>query len=498
MSGKGLRSRANPHGPNPVAGTSNEYIAALLPGTLSAIDVPDEPTLERYTSTVYAVTPYTAATRFAPAGVPAATAIPRVVGDSSPIKYVFYIIRENRTYDQVFGDVARGNGDANLAIFGDSITPNHHRLAEQFVLLDNLYATGGNSGDGHQWLTQANESDYAMWGFSGRSYPFNGTDPIAPASGGFLWDAALEAGRSVMIFGEYAGNAQGSAFGNRLENLAAYREGRDFSSLIKQTAPNKRVDSLLAHEYPGWSLSIPDVVRARLFLARLEGWQKAGNMPDLVIVHLPSDHTNGTSPRTTTPAAHVADNDLALGQVVEGLTRSPFWPAMAIFVVEDDAQAGVDHVDGHRTVALAISPWIRRGSLDHTWYAHQSIVKTIELMLGLRPLSVFDLTATPLSASFLSPAARPDPTPYVAVQPKQSIYEANPAVTGLLGPARAAAIRSARMNFRDFDAAPTDELNRILWHTARGWQTPYPGVKTSLFFPLSVDLADEERETTED
>jgi hypothetical protein len=427
------------------------------------------------------------------AGV-AARPVPERPGEPSSIEHVVYIVKENRTYDQVLGDLPKGDGDASLTIFGDSITPNHHRLADEFVVLDNFYATGGNSGDGHQWLTQANETDYAMWGFSGRSYPFNGTDPIAPAWGGFIWDAALEAGRSVMIFGEYAGNYQGQGFGNRLENLAAYRAGRDFAPRINQIAPNSRVNSLLAHEYPGWSLSIPDVVRTRLFLKRLEGWEKDGTMPNLVIVHLPSDHTNGTSPRTTTPAAHLADNDLALGQMVEGLSHSQFWKSMAIFVVEDDAQAGVDHVDGHRTVALMASPFIRRGSVDHTWYALQSVVKTIELMLGLRPLSVFDLTATAMSASFMGPNEVPDVRPYAALVPKQSIYEANPPVTALRGPAREAAERSMKMNFKDYDAAPTDELNRILWHDARGWDTPYPGVKQSLFFPMSVDLADEERE----
>jgi hypothetical protein len=469
-------------------------------GAVNVIPVPGEAELAAYTVAVAA----NAGLRLASGSgerllLPARTgiaarAVPERPGEPSAIDHVVYIIKENRTYDQLFGDIAKGNGDPSLTIYGDSISTNHHRLAEQFVLLDNFYATGGNSGDGHQWVTQANESDYAMWGFTGRSYPFNGTDPIAPVWGGFLWDAALAAGKSVMIFGEYAGNFRDPALGNRVKNLAAFRAGESFAGRIHQVAPNRRVDSLLAHEYPGWSLAIPDVVRAQLFAARLAGWERDGDMPNLVIVHLPSDHTSGTSPGTATPAAYVADNDLALGRVVDGLSHSRFWPSMAIFVVEDDAQAGVDHVDGHRTVALAISPYIRRGSVDHTFYAQQSILKTIELMLGLHPMSVFDLTASSLTASFLGPGARPDLTPYTAVEPKQSIYEVNPPASALRGPARAAALASTRMDFANVDAAPTETLNRILWHVAKGWETPYPEVRHSVFFPMSLDLADEERE----
>jgi YVTN family beta-propeller protein len=420
-------------------------------------------------------------------------AVPERSGEPSPIEHVVFIVKENRTYDQVFGDLGKGNSDPSLCIYGQAVTPNQHRLASQFVLLDNFYATGGNSGDGHQWLTQANETDYAMWAFTGRSYPFEGSDPIAPAAAGFLWTAAREAGRTVTIFGEYAGTFAPPGFPDRVKNLEAWRSGDDFKGRIHHTAPNRSVDALLAHEYPGYGLNIPDVVRAGIFLAHLREWQQAGTMPHLVLIQLCSDHTGGTRAGYSTPAACVADNDLAVGRIVAGLSHSPFWPKMAIFVVEDDAQGGVDHVDGHRTVALAISPYIMRGSVDSTMYAQQSMLKTIELMLGLRPLSVFDLTATAMSASFLAPGAKPDLTPYEAVEPQQSIYELNPQTTSLLGPARDAALQSARMDFRTPDAAPSEALNRILWHTAKGWQTPYPDVKRSLFFPMAVDLADSQR-----
>ncbi len=469
-------------------------------GSVNVIPVPGEAELAAYTVAVashagLALAEGSGERLLLPArtGV-AARAVPERPGESSRIDHVVFIIKENRTYDQVLGDVAKGNGDPDLAIFGGAITPNHHRLADQFVLFDNFFATGGNSGDGHQWLTQANETDYAMWGFSGRSYPFDGTDPIAPAWGGFLWDAALGAGRSVLVFGEYAGSFSSRGFPSRIENLASWRAGEPLKKEIHQVAPNRRLDTVLAPEFPGFGGIIPDVVRARIFLARLEEWNRAGAMPDLVIVQLPSDHTSGTTPGWNTPAACLADNDWALGQIVEGLSSSRFWSSMAIFVVEDDAQNGVDHVDGHRTVALAVSPFIRRGTVDHTWYAQQSMVKTIELMLGLRPMSLFDLTAPSMSASFIGPDEQPDYAPYAAVEPGQSIYEVNPSATALRGPAREAALQSARMNFHEYDAAPSDALNRILWHTAKGWDTPYPGARRSLFFPMAADLADEARE----
>jgi hypothetical protein len=237
-------------------------------------------------------------------------------------------------------------------------------------------------------------------------------------------------------------------------------------------------------------------------LAHLRDWEQAGSMPDLVMAVLPNDHTVGTSPGWCTPRACVADNDWALGMIVEGLTRSRFWPTMAIFVVEDDAQNGVDHIDGHRTVALAISPYTRRGVVDSTFYSQPSMVKTIELILGLPAMSVFDLVATDMRASFIGPAERPDVTPYTALEPAVSLNEINQRVGAIRGPdaadRRRAALASARMRFDIPDAAPSDRLNRILWHDARGWSTPFPGVRQSLFFPMSRDLADDEREEREE
>jgi hypothetical protein len=249
-------------------------------------------------------------------------------------------------------------------------------------------------------------------------------------------------------------------------------------------------------------MTVPDIVKADIVLEHLREWETQHAMPNLVLIILPSDHTEGTDPGWCTPRACVADNDLALGTIVQGLSHSAFWKSMAIVVVEDDAQNGVDHIDGHRTVALVASPYARRGVIDPTFYAQPSMVKTIELMLGLPALSIFDLVATDMRASFIGPDESPNLAPYTALVPTQSLYEINQRVGSITGSRsverRRAAVASSRMNFRAPDAAPTERLNRILWHEARGWDTPYPTVKRSLFFPMAVDLEDDEREERPD
>jgi Phosphoesterase family len=412
-------------------------------------------------------------------------------GEASLIQHVVFIIKENRTYDQVFGDVARGNGDPSLVMFGEPVTRNLHRLANQFVLLDNFYATGGNSADGHQWLTQANETAYALWqGYEGRSYPFDGSDPIAPAKTGFLWDLALAARKTVRVCGEYAGIMDDSKLARRAELLARWNRGDDFSHEFHVTAPIQSLNRILSPRYPSYSTVIPDVIRAQLLIADIRDWDKSGSMPNLVMAALPSDHTAGASPEYSTPQAMVADNDLAVGQVVEALSHTRFWKNMAIFIVEDDAQNGVDHVDGHRTVALAVSPYIRRGAVDSTFYSHQSILKTIELMLGLPTLSLFDLISNDMRNAFQD---APDFTPYDAVKPSQSLFENNPPVAALHGLQRAAAVASRKMHWNMPDAAPSKKLNRILWGQIRGWSTPYPAPRSSVFAPLSLDIEDRDR-----
>jgi DNA-binding beta-propeller fold protein YncE len=427
-------------------------------------------------------------------------AVPARPGDASTIQHVVYIIRENRTFDQVLGDLDRGDRDSTLVMYGRDITPNTHALSQRYVTFDRMFASGGNSADGHQWLTQANETEYTLWPlYSGRSYPYDGSDPLAYSSGGFIWDAAASRNRTVAVLGEFAPERPDSGAPQRARLMEDYRArkagiGNAPFPVYRATSDIPSLDRVLVRDFPTWTLAVPDVVRAEMFLSYLKTWESAKSMPNLVIMQLPSNHTSGTAAGWCTPKACVADNDLALGQIVEGLSHSSFWPDMAIIVIEDDAQNGVDHVDGHRTVALAVSPYARRGVVDSTFYNSPSILKTIELMLGLPSLSMFDLVASDMRDAFIGPDEQPDFTPYQALEPKQSIFETNVRVGMLKGAQRDAAVASAKMRFDIPDAAPTEKLNRILWMDAKGWGTPYPKVRQSLFMPLSVDVDDDDRE----
>jgi phosphoesterase family protein len=396
--------------------------------------------------------------------------VPARMGEPSTIDHVVYIIKENRSYDQYFGSLGKGNGDPSLDIYDDDVIPNQRKLARDFVLLDNFYANGGNSADGHQWLTQAAETDYTYWpGYNGRSYPKNGDDPLAFAGSGFLWDHLASHHKTFADFGEYVGEMAGKNDNVRADFLDQYKKGDDFTGTFATKAPIARLNQFLMADYPAYGLRVPDVVRARIFLRHLKAWESAGTMPNLVMVQLPSDHTNGTSPGFSTPKACFADNDLAVGQVVDGISHSKFWKSTLILIVEDDAQDGLDHVDGHRTVALAVSPYTKHGAIDSTFYSQVSMVKTIELILGVPSMSIFDLIANDMRQSFQQ---APDITPYQAIEPAQSIYERNPDVKALDGQARLDAIASSKMNWREPDDVPTEELNEILWRNAK--ETEYP------------------------
>ena len=481
-------------------------------GSVNVIAMPSDAELAAYTVSVaqnnrLTLRSSSTAVSTGPRATIAARAVPERPGEPSLIDHVVFVIKENRTYDQVFGDIGKGASDSSLVIYGREVTPNAHAIAEQFVLLDHFFASGGNSADGHQWLTQANETEYPMWPlYFGRSYPSEGNDPLTYSSGGFLWETAQAKGKHVRVFGEYAPAASDSIPGVRARLLAQYRDSQPHSPAFFRQVLRKMYDTrseipsldrVLVREYPGWTQEVPDVVKADVFLEHIREWEANKAMPNLVMVVLPSDHTVGTTPGWCVPRACVADNDLALGRIAEGLTHSSFWKSMAILVVEDDAQNGVDHIDGHRTVALVASPFARRGAIDSTFYNQQSMVKTIELMLGLPALSVFDLVASGMGASFIEPGEQADATPFTALVPAQSIYETNQRVGAIVGPyaaeRRRAALASSRMRFDQPDAAPSDRLNRILWHDARGWGTTYPRVRRSLFVPLAVDISDEAR-----
>jgi YVTN family beta-propeller protein len=479
-------------------------------GAVNVIPVPSASELIAYSTAVAENDKLTLASSPA-APIPArrsvtAAAVPDQPGDPSLIDHVVFIVKENRTFDQVLGDLDRGSHDSSLVMYGQDVTPNTHALAREFVTLDHFFASGGNSADGHQWLTQANETEYPMWPlYYGRSYPSEDEDALTYSSGGFLWEAAAKKGKTVSVFGEYAPEIQHDSaevrrrmfeqYGANPDDYAAHREMLRARYRTRSRIPT--LDKVLVREYPGWTQEVPDVVKAGDILAHLADWERARSMPNLVMIILPNDHTVGTSAGWCVPKACVADNDFALGKVVDGLSHSRFWNDMAIFVVEDDAQDGVDHIDGHRTVALAISPYTRRGIVDSTFYTHPSMVKTIELMLGLPSMSIFDLVATDMRASFIRPGEQPNFAPYTVVRPTQSLLEVNQRVGSMQGAfareRRAAAAASSRMILDRPDEAPTDRLNRILWHDARGWNTPYPGARQAFFFPLAVNVADEDR-----
>lgn len=479
-----LLAREKRDGMKPELNIHRRYVHADR-GTVHIIPVPDEDELERYSIAVAEDNHLGLPGELMPSTAARANAVPRPIpahlGERSTIDHVVYIIKENRSYDQYFGSLGKGNGDPSLDLYQDDVIPNQRKLAREFVLLDNFFANGGNSADGHQWLTQAAETDYAYWpGYNGRSYPKNGDDPLAFAGSGFLWDHLVANHKTFADFGEYVGEMGGKNGDLRDKLLDEYKQGSDFVGTFHTKAPIAPLNQYLIPDFPSYGLKVPDVTRARIFLRHLKQWENAGTMPNLVMVQMPSDHTEGTTPGFSTPKACLADNDLAVGQIVEDISHSQFWKSTLILVVEDDAQDGLDHVDGHRTVALAISPYTKRGSIDSTFYSQVSMVKTIEMIFGVRPMSIFDLIANDMRASFQS---TPDLTPYQAVEPKQSIYERNPDLNALSGRKKDDAIASSKMDWQEPDDVPTEQLNAILWRNSAGTEYPVGKKHSAAFQP---------------
>jgi Phosphoesterase family len=472
-----LLARERRDGMKPELNIHRRYVHADR-GTVHVIPVPDADELSRYSIAVAENNHMYLGDDLQATGVlqakpnlnAKARPVPARPGEPSTIDHVVYIIKENRSYDQYFGSLGKGNGDPSLNMYGDDIIPNQRKLARDFVLLDNFYANGGNSADGHQWLTQAAETDYAYWpGYNGRSYPKNGDDPLAFAGSGFLWDHLAAHHKTFADFGEYVGEMGAKSGEFRAKLLDEYKQGSEFAGMFATEAPIARLNQYLIPDYPAYGLKVPDVVRARIFLRHLREWERADSMPNLVMIQLPSDHTEGTTPGFSSPKACLADNDLAVGQVVDGISHSKFWKSTLILIVEDDAQDGLDHVDGHRTVALAVSPYTQRGAIDSTFYSQVSMVKTIELILGVPPMSIFDMIANDMRQSFQQV---PNLAPYQAIEPAQSIYEPNPDVHVLNGQNKSDALASGKMNWQEPDDVPTEQLNRILWRNAKG--TEYP------------------------
>jgi len=463
--GKGIIPKANRYGPQPgrdAPTTVREYIGGLFRGTLSVIDLPGrerfEEQMKQYTAQAYRCMPR--AERIVNSAEFDRNPVPRKIGDPSPIKYCIYIIKENRTYDQILGDMPEGNGDPSLCLFPERVTPNHHQLAREFVLLDNFYVESEVSADGHEWTMGAYATDFVekSWPLSyGHNrhkkypYPAEGNFAIARPAGGYLWDRAREAGVSYFSFGEFINNGA-----------------------TPDQPGTSRVAVLQGHFdpwYRGFDMDYPDSKRADRFIAELNRFEREGAMPRLVVVRLPNDHTSGTSVGKPTPTAYMGDNDLALGRVVEAVTRSKFWPQTAIFVVEDDAQNGPDHVDAHRTLAYVISPYVKRASVDSTMYSTASMLRTMELILGLKPMSQFDASAMPMFRCF---QPKPDFRPYTARPVTVDLNEKN-AKTAWGNKL------SEQMDFTKEDVADDLLLNEVVWRSVRGPDSPMPAPKRAAF-----------------
>jgi YVTN family beta-propeller protein len=444
-------------------------------GSISIIDAPADADLARLTKEVNRNNrlAYSIAGLEKPRSEAAAVPVPERHGEPSVFKHVLYIIKENRTYDQVFGDIKEGNGDANLVMFGESVTPNHHSLVRQFTLLDNFYCSGVLSADGHSWADSAYVTDYLERAFGGftRSYPDDGKDALAFAPTGFLWNTALAHHKTFRNYGEFVLEQPYTPPGTKWVDVFNDHKNGTHKVPLTPKPSMKALEPYTHKTYPYFPLTAPDAIRADLFIADLAEFEKKGEMPNFLLMSLPCDHTEGTTPEFPTPRAMVADNDLALGRIVEAISHSQFWKDTCILVVEDDPQNGVDHVDGHRTVALAISPYTRRHFVDHTNYNQTGMVKTVELILGLPPMNQMDLSATAMRNCF---QAEPDLTPYKVVQAQIALDEMNPKVEKLTGKALYWAKKSLALNLEKADQADEDTFNRILWHSVRGYDAPYP------------------------
>jgi YVTN family beta-propeller protein len=456
--------------PRPVSQGKNTHD---LLSSVSIIDVPDDERLAKYTEEVNANNRlgYSLAGLEKPRPDAKPVPVPERHGEPSVFKHVTYVIKENRSYDQILGDLKEGNGDPELCLFGEDVTPNQHALVRQFALFDNFYCSGTLSATGHEWTNAAYVTDYLTKAFGGftRSYPVDGDDPLAFASSGFLWDNALARKKTFRNFGEFTRTtyAEGTTWAD------VYADYKNHTRKVKITVkPN--IEALTPYTqpgYPGFPLLTPDVYRAQVFLDELKTFERKDEMPDLVYVFLPANHSVGATPGFPTPRAMIADNDLALGRIVEAVSKSKFWKETCIFVVEDDPQFGFDHVDGHRSVLQVISPYTKRKHIDSINYNQTGVVKTMELILGLPPMNQLDLSATPIRACFQD---RPDLTPFAAVPNRVPLDEMNPPLHQLKGSALGWAKKSLELAFDEEDQADEETLNRILWHSVRGWNTPYP------------------------
>lgn len=463
--GKGFSSFPNPDGPNPAGKGQSvslhlgdavkprkvQYIGGgLMMGTMSIIPAPSQKLLAVYTQAVLNNTPYHKDSELATEGQQG-NPVPHKVGDPSPVKHVFYIIKENRTYDQVLSDIKEGNGDTSLLLFGERITPNQHAIAKEFVLLDNFYVDGEVSSDGHNWSMGAYATDYleknwpTSYGRRGGTEISSGHHPLGNTKNGYIWDQANRYDVSFRTYGEFADGGT--------PNIPVLKDhvSPTFASL------NQR---------------IRDTVRANQWIREFDSLVNANAVPQLNTIRLANDHTQGTAAGAPTPFAHVADNDLAVGMIVEHLSKSPLWKESVVFIVEDDAQNGPDHVDAHRTTAYIAGGYIKRGFTDHTMYSTSSMLRTMELILGLPPMTQFDAAATPMWRCFSN---EPNMAAFTSRPCNVNLDDKNPANTRL-------AALSKGLNFSEVDIIPDEIMNTIVWKAVKGIDSPVPPPTRAAFF----------------
>jgi DNA-binding beta-propeller fold protein YncE len=437
--------------------------------SVSMIPLPDPATLKKYTDRVKK---YNFSYRMALTNLPArknraAVPVPERIGEPSVFKHVFYIIKENKTYDQVYGDVAEGRGDSRLCIFGNRVTPNQHKLISEYALFDNYYVSGKSSAEGHQWADAAMISDYVQKNVAAwfRSYPHLQEDALVYNKSGFIWNNALDHGKTVRVYGE----ACKTKYNSKWKWLDIYNRYMNHDSLnFRNVTTIARLRPFICPTYPDCANeTLSDQIRAEEFIKEFKQFeQKPGDsLPNLVILSLPSDHTAGTSPNFPTPEAMVADGDLALGRIVEVITHSRFWDSTAIFVTQDDSQSGWDHISPYRSPFLIISPYSIRHKTIHTNYNQTSAVRTIEQILGIPPMNIIDATALPMFDCF----TREKQTGVYDLVPNQvPLNEMNKPLAELKGKARYYANLSATAAFKEVDGGDDDTMNKILWFNAKG------------------------------
>ena len=463
--GKGFQSFANPNGPNPAQRRQKvnfqngdneskpvEYIAGLMKGTMSVIDEPSTQQLAHYSKLVYGNTPYTKDKELNATGE-AGNPIPMKVGAASPIKYVFYIVKENRTYDQVLGDMKEGNGDTSLVLFGERITPNQHKIAREFVLLDNFYVDGEVSADGHNWSLAANANDYlektwpTSYGGRGGTYSAEGNKEIANPDRGFLWDYCKRAGVSYRTYGEFADDYK--------PNIPVLKDH-------------------FCPYYTSWDQTVRDTTRANQWKRDFDSLVKINAVPQLNTLRIINDHTEGLKIGRPTPFAHAADNDWGVGMFLDYLSHSSIWNECAVFIVEDDAQNGPDHVDAHRSTAYLAGPFVKRNFVDHSMYSTSSLLRTIELILGLPPMSQYDAAATPMYKCF---TPTPDYRTFQHVPANIDINERNKKET-------ASSRLSATFDFTKEDRIPDLLFSQVIWKAVKGEESVMPAPRRSAFVTL--------------